>query len=111
MTRLQFILMDHLQNLKINIYSKATFHIIKKKRCEVSWKYFATSHVKGVVDGIGGSAKSLVRSKARSKGNDAIIVQKSKVLAKAAAHLMPQVNVIHISKEEILKIILLVYAR
>ena len=29
--------------------------------CKVTWKYFATSRGKGVVDGIGRSAKSLVR--------------------------------------------------
>ena len=41
------------------------------------WKYFATSHGKGVVDGIGGSAKSLVRTKVMSKGGNAIVVQNS----------------------------------
>ena len=30
-------------------------------------KYFATSHGKGVVDGIGGRAKSIVRRKVMSK--------------------------------------------
>ena len=32
-----------------------------------TWKYFATSHGKGVVDGVGGRAKSLVRQKVMSK--------------------------------------------
>ena len=40
----------------------------QKFKCTVKWPYFATSHCKGVVDGIGGSAKSLVRQKVMSKG-------------------------------------------
>ena len=34
----------------------------------VHWKYFATSHGKGVVDGIGGAAQARVREKVKSKG-------------------------------------------
>ena len=49
----------------------------KKFQCKVSWKYFATSHGKGVVDGIGGSAKSLVRKKVMNQGKNAVIVQNS----------------------------------
>ena len=36
-------------------------------QCEVRWQYFATSHGKGVVDGIGGAAKSAVRKRVLSK--------------------------------------------
>ena len=32
-----------------------------------SWKYFATSHGKGVVDGIGGKSKAFVRAKIMTK--------------------------------------------
>ena len=39
-----------------------------------SWKYFATSHWKGVVDEIGGRAKVLVHAKVRSKGDVRMIV-------------------------------------
>ncbi len=34
---------------------------------EVSWSYFATSHGKGVVDGIGGSSKRIIRKEVRAK--------------------------------------------
>ena len=47
----------------------------KKFQCKVSWKYFGTSHRKGVVDGIGGSAKSLVRKRVMNQGKNAVIVQ------------------------------------
>ena len=33
----------------------------------ISWKYFSTSHGKGVVDGIDGRAKSIVRWKDEQK--------------------------------------------
>ena len=33
----------------------------------ISWKYFFTSHGKGVVDGIDGRAKSIVRRKDEQK--------------------------------------------
>lgn len=74
--------------------------------CEVNWKYFATSHGKGVVDGIGGSAKSLVRTKVMSKGEDALIVQTLTDFATAAKCLMPEVTVLHVSQEEISETIL-----
>ena len=41
------------------------------------WKYFATSHGKGIIDGVGGRAKSLVRQAVMSKADDAPIVQTS----------------------------------
>ena len=69
------------------------------------WKYFATSHGKGVVDGIGGSAKSLVRTKVMSKGGNAIVVQNSMDFAAAASDLMNGVTVVHVSKEEISQVI------
>lgn len=48
------------------------------------WKYFATSHGKGVVDGIGGSAKSLVRQRVMSCCDKAIIVQSAQDFANVA---------------------------
>ena len=32
--------------------------VTEKLKCKLQWKYFATSHGKGVVDGISASAKS-----------------------------------------------------
>ena len=43
-----------------------------------SWNYFAISHGKGIVDGIGGKAKALVLAKVMSIGDDRIIDQSSK---------------------------------
>ena len=64
------------------------------------WKYFATSHGKGVVDGIGGRAKSLVRQKIMTKG-EATTVQSAVEFADLVTKLMPSTKTIYISKEEI----------
>ena len=72
----------------------------QKFQKDFSWKYFATSHGKGVVDGVGGRAKSLVRQKSMSKdGHD--VVQSSKDFAKLASELMSATTVMHIDQEEI----------
>ena len=65
------------------------------------WKYFATSHGKGIVDGIGGRAKSLVRSKVMSQGDNRIVVQLSQDFANVAKKLLHKTEVFHISQEEI----------
>lgn len=78
--------------------------ISKKQQREVSWKYFATSHGKGVVDGIGGKAKSLVRQKVMSK-DDSTTVNDSVSFAEVATQLMPSTKVVHISQKEIDEII------
>ena len=74
--------------------------ITLKLKKDVTWKYFATSHGKGVVDGIGGKAKSLVRQKVMSK-SEITIVKDSVSFAKVAAELMPATHVVHISQKEI----------
>lgn len=70
--------------------------------CKVEWKYFATSHGKGVVDGIGGSAKSLVRQSVMARGNG-VIVQGAHDFAKEVKKLMPNINVKYVSQEKICK--------
>ena len=67
----------------------------------MKWQYFATSHGKGVVDGIGGSAKSLVRQKVMSKGNNAEIVQNSADFFRVASGLLKDVTVLHIPESEV----------
>ena len=62
------------------------------------WKYFATSHGKGVVDGIGGKAKTLVWAKVMSKGMTELVI---KWFSKAAEQLLNKTEVIHTSQEEI----------
>ena len=56
----------------------------KKFQCKVSWKYFVSSHGKGVVDGIGCSAKSLVRKRVMNQGKNVVIVQNSADFYKVA---------------------------
>ena len=73
----------------------------EKYNRNVTWKFSATSHGKGVVDGIGGGAKSIVRQKVMSKNRDRIIVQNSKDFAAAAGTLLEKTTVIHMSTEEI----------
>ncbi|XP_071839631.1 uncharacterized protein [Apostichopus japonicus] len=67
----------------------------------ITWKYFATSHGKGVVDGIGGAAKARVRDKVRSKGKDALVVQSAQDFANAVKKLMPQVHTQLINDDKI----------
>ena len=75
--------------------------LAKRYGCLVEWKYFATSHGKGVVDGIGGAAKSGVRRKVMSKRDNADIVQCSTDFANVAKTCLENVTVIHVDKSEI----------
>jgi len=65
------------------------------------WKFFATSHGKGIVDGIGGRAKSIVRYKTRSQGDTAPIVQSAKDFADLVSSLMPNTKVFLIPQLDI----------
>lgn len=73
----------------------------KKYNIPFHWKYFCTSHGKGIVDGIGGRAKYLVRSAMMNQSND-LVVQSSLDFANVASSLMKKTNVFHISQKEIL---------
>ena len=79
---------------------KILYDLSQKFQKDFSWKFFATSHGKGVVDGVGGRAKSLVRQKSLSKdGSHA--VQSSSDFAKLADELMQSTTVLHINQHEI----------
>ena len=52
--------------------------LAQKYKRNFTWKYFATSHGKGIVDGVGGSAKSIVRTAVMSK-NAKMLLQKTTV--------------------------------
>ncbi|CAL4130964.1 unnamed protein product [Meganyctiphanes norvegica] len=80
---------------------KIVSNLSKKLKINVQWNYFATSHGKGVVDGIGGSAKALVRSKVKSMSDDSVIIQNSTDFFQTVKILMPNVNVLHVSNTEI----------
>ena len=61
----------------------------QKHKTSFLWKYFVTSHGKGLVDGIGGKAKALVVwAKVMSTGDDKIIVQSSNNFSKVAEQLI-----------------------
>ena len=84
-----------------NKYAMKLLAIVADKvNGKAAWKYFATSHGKGVVDGIGGRAKLLVRQKTMSKGDD-VIVQSSEDFATLVAQLMPSTIVHHVSQADI----------
>ena len=73
-----------------------------QKNTGMSWKCFATSHGKGVVDGIGGRSKSLVRQAVMSKANSIRpIVQSAQDFAKEATKLMPSTTILYVSEAEI----------
>lgn len=70
---------------------KKTFH----------WKYFATSHGKGLVDGIGGKAKCLVRNAVMSKKSTAPIVQSAEDFANVVKKAMLSTTVMLILDKDI----------
>ena len=53
---------------------------------EFAWKFFATSHGKGVVDGVGGSLKSYMRRRVLSPGENAPIVDNAESFFNVATH-------------------------
>ena len=66
---------DGPSEFKNKFLQRILLDIGKRLKINVSWKFFATSHGKGVVDGIGGSAKACVRARIMSK-DEKVVVQK-----------------------------------
>ena len=64
-------------------------------------KFSATSHGKGVIDGIGRNVKSNVRCKVTTMKKDRPIVQESESFAEFAQKLAPSTKIKHFSDEEI----------
>ena len=92
---MKFTEMDYHLNLKVN--SQDCFTYFQKN---FQWKYFATAHGKGVVDGVGRRVKSLVRMKVMSK-SVIINVQNSLDFANVASSLMTNTTVLHMSQIDI----------
>ena len=65
-------------------------------------KFSATSHGKGVVDGVGGKVKSTVRRKVMCQGKNCLIVQDCESFVAAAKQLICSTKIIHIDEQEIL---------
>ena len=70
--------------------------LTSKYKHQFTWKYFATGHGKGVVDGVGGRAKSLVRAEVMSKKSERTIVQSSLDFACVASRLLQKTLTEHI---------------
>ena len=66
-----------------------------------SWKFSATSHGKGVVDGVGGKVKSSVRRQVMSFGKDRAIVQDAESFAKVADKVTVNTEVKHVGNDKI----------
>lgn len=64
----------------------------------LTWKFFETSHGKGVVDGIGGNAKSVVRKRMLTK-DGSVRVNSALDFIKIAEKLISQTKMIHMDKE------------
>ena len=73
----------------------------KKYATPFMWKFSATSHGKGVVDGVGGKVKSTVRRKVMSKGKDSLVVQDCESFVQAAKKLLKSTSIIHIDRAAI----------
>ncbi|KAG1681762.1 Serine/threonine-protein phosphatase 5 [Nymphon striatum] len=80
--------------LSLNLTKKNVTHVILYDVCDMSCvtkytnTFSATSHGKGIIDGIGGRAKYLVRHKVMSKSSTPLIIQNSQDFANAANQLM-----------------------
>ena len=63
-----------------------------------SWKFFATSHGKGILDRVGGNCKSIVPQKTFSKGKARMIVQNAKEFADPVSRFVLSTKVAHIDQ-------------
>ena len=66
-----------------------------------TWKFFATSHGKGTVDGVRGNCKSIVWQKTFSKGEDCIIVQNADEFPNVVSRFVSSTKVAYIDQSTI----------
>ena len=76
-------------------------HLSEFFQKKFTWKYFATSHGKGVCDGVGGRIKSLVRLAVTSKKSKRTVVQSSKDFVRTAKSMTNKTEILHIGENEI----------
>lgn len=75
-------------------------HVLERKfNIKITWHFFATSHGKGVVDGIGGTIKRSVWN--HVKANDNCVVSTASQFATVAAERNPNITIAFIPKEEV----------
>ena len=74
-----------------NKYMAGFYHTLQRKGLKIKWHFFATSHGKGVVDGLGGTVKRMVWSAVSTrKVSD---VQDAVSFAKTAAQFCKSINI------------------
>ena len=85
------------------ITGKLLYDLSIKLKRPVSWKYFATGHGKGVVDGIGGSTKARVKEQVigKGKGKTPIKVENFNDFFELSAKTLPKITYLRVSKEEV----------
>ena len=75
--------------------------LTEKQNKPFTWKFFATSHRKGTVDGVGCNCKSIVQQKTFSKGKDHIIVQNPEEFSDAVSRFVQSTKVAYIEQSTI----------
>ena len=63
----------HSSEFKNQYMMKLLHHVTTQHSAKFTWDYFATSHGKGVVDGIGREAKSMVQQQVMSKNKNVVV--------------------------------------
>ena len=65
---------------------------------DISYSFFASSHGKGAVDGVGGTVKRQVRSHILAKKE---LISSADQYAEVASRVCPGVNIVHLPKKDI----------
>ena len=85
--------------------NKLTRHLMeslsKKYAKPFMWRFSATSHRKGVVDGVGGKVKSTVRRNVISKGKDSLVVQDCESFVQTTKKLLKSTSITRIDRAAI----------
>ena len=68
------------------------------KDLSITWDFFATSHGKGSVDGVGGGVKRGVHQKIMSRQD---VVKTAEEYSRVAAEVCPNVTVLYITEDQI----------
>ena len=79
--------------------NKYIAHFLHQLSVQIEWHYFATSHGKGVVDGIGGTVKRMVWNAVSTRKVHS--VQDAKTFAEVAKSTSKAMNVTYLSQEQI----------
>ena len=80
---------------------KLLHHASKQLSAKFTWDYFATGHGKGVVDGIGGEAKSMVRQQVLSK-NKNVVAENAADFARVCEEFMPNICVHLMTQDDLI---------